>query len=1470
MKKRFLSKKFVALTMATTMALSVVNVPAVANWRVPMVSVQAEESAVLDYLKEDAVYDSTSTWYKGATTDLSSLTTTEVPAVGTKLVMDIVIPAGEDGADLSFSGVLKPVGIMRTGSNWTWIQSNTIPELTADSFEETITIDGVKYYKASVEIPFEDTVGANDPVTGDWNGAIAYEDVVTEAVSAVTVEINGYQCDYSGAIGVANAKLVEPETATEEVVYEQNFDEGIAGWEDAGWNYQYDGNKPTVEAYNGMLQVNVDYSKNADTSWSQIGVREWKDVNIQGATKETFDFYYDPTLLTTGGFSVKADIQYAAGNDKYPSVISDGVIVNVDTESAVDAENGLKKVPVTIEFPSAIEQETCCNIVICIVGVSTPYSGPVYIDNLKMVKAAAVEDFSIDSTKAPNDGNVLSVADGKLTTYKEDETTEVSELATTVSMVDKSATASAKAVYSYLKAVGESDSVIYGHQNDTHHKAGSSELSDSDTKDVTGSYAGIMGIDTLSLTGDEYDVSKHNAKFDKEYEETAANRVKAAAELTNYNIEQGAIITMSSHMPNFSLVTEVECGEDEPSYAKYDFAGYSPNVLTGDVMNNILPGGQYNEMFNAYLDMIADYASQVDGAILFRPFHENTGSWFWWGAAFCDAETYKNVYRYTVEYLRDEKNVHNLIYVYGPGSEAASVAEYETRYPGDEYVDMVGFDIYNSDPGEDNSSWYTNFKNALQIVNDFADAHGKLVAVTETGMSTSQADKGENQTALHKTGNLQKDWYNEVMEIVSESDASYYLLWANFGKKDGYYTPYVDSVNEDGSLHGHEVLDNFIDFYNDARSIFASDQADVLNALADTEITNEKEEAVTGYITSPIAGSRILEAITLKAKITGASDNTEVSFILNGDNDVAKTLVATTEDGKYYVATLDADTLASLGEYVGTIDLVADGNVLQTVGATFNIPEPEEDPYQIDDFENYYGVDSMMTKKWATNKDSGCTIDLSLSQEEGKVSKGDYALKFTYNETKTGWAGATISKEVDWSDCNALQFFTVPDGNRQKYVIQITANGEVYEAYLQNYEDYLNATEPILVTIPFSEFCARDIEGNPKGGLENDKSKITSFGLWVNAIADTPAFANGEDMVTGTIYYDNITAIQTDVEEATFIEASKVQDVDKANEVAELIKAIGTVDASAESKAKIDAAKEAYNALTDEQKAYVDESLVNALTVAEKAYKEAKKADDDKKAKAANQEKAQSVKDLIAAIGEVTYTDACKAKIDAARKAYDALTATQKNLVGVDPYDVLLKAEAKYEELKAAAGQTTPSQQTPATYTAGQSVQAQDASANYTVTAVNEGKVEVSYAGPTNKKATSVTIPATVTFADGTVANVTSIADKAFKNNKKVKSVKIAGSVTSIGKEAFSGCTKLTSITIGAKVKSIGAKAFYNCKNLKKITIKTTKLTKKNVGKNAFKGINSKATIKVPKSKLSAYKTLLKAKGVGKKVTIKK
>lgn len=114
-----------------------------------------------------------------------------------------------------------------------------------------------------------------------------------------------------------------------------------------------------------------------------------------------------------------------------------------------------------------------------------------------------------------------------------------------------------------------------------------------------------------------------------------------------------------------------------------------------------------------------------------------------------------------------------------------------------------------------------------------------------------------------------------------------------------------------------------------------------------------------------------------------------------------------------------------------------------------------------------------------------------------------------------------------------------------------------------------------------------------------------------------------------------------------------------------------------------------------------------------------------------------------------------------------------------------------------------------------------------------------------NKKAKNVTIPSTVTV-NGINYQVTSIAAKAFANNKNLKKVVIPATVKNIGKQAFSGC-----------------------KNLKNITIKTTCLTNKSVGAKAFKGIHAKATIKVPKKKKKIYQKLLKARGIGKNVKIK-
>ena len=145
-------------------------------------------------------------------------------------------------------------------------------------------------------------------------------------------------------------------------------------------------------------------------------------------------------------------------------------------------------------------------------------------------------------------------------------------------------------------------------------------------------------------------------------------------------------------------------------------------------------------------------------------------------------------------------------------------------------------------------------------------------------------------------------------------------------------------------------------------------------------------------------------------------------------------------------------------------------------------------------------------------------------------------------------------------------------------------------------------------------------------------------------------------------------------------------------------------------------------------------------------------------------------------------------------------------------------------------------------YTVGSTYQDISTNAIYHITVINQ---QVEYVCPIDKKLKKATIPSQIR-----IGNVT------YK-------------VTSIGNNAFKRCKNLSSITIGNNISKIGNKAFYNCKKLKKIKIKSKKLTLKKIGKSAFKKINKKAKISVPKSKKKSYKKMLTKKGLSKTVKIK-
>lgn len=220
------------------------------------------------------------------------------------------------------------------------------------------------------------------------------------------------------------------------------------------------------------------------------------------------------------------------------------------------------------------------------------------------------------------------------------------------------------------------------------------------------------------------------------------------------------------------------------------------------VVPRILPDGDLHDAFCADLDLVAAFMLSLkapDGEyvpVVFRPFHEHNGSWFWWGADNCTVEQYKQLWRFTIGYLR-QKGVHNLISCYSTDV-FQSTDEYLERYPGDDLVDILGFDDYQtvrSGSAQDRTRWQ------IETVVELAEAKGKIAAWTETG--------------LERLG--QADWWTKVLLAnLKASDKTsrivWILVWRN-GRPDHFYAPYP----------GQSSADDFRKFEQDPLTFFLED-----------------------------------------------------------------------------------------------------------------------------------------------------------------------------------------------------------------------------------------------------------------------------------------------------------------------------------------------------------------------------------------------------------------------------------------------------------------------------------------------------------------------------------------------------------------------------------------------------------------------------------------------------------------------
>ncbi|NNV56496.1 beta-mannosidase [Panacibacter sp. KCS-6] len=294
--------------------------------------------------------------------------------------------------------------------------------------------------------------------------------------------------------------------------------------------------------------------------------------------------------------------------------------------------------------------------------------------------------------------------------------------------------------------------IMIGHQDDLAYGVNwKYETGRSDIKDVAGDYPAIYGWE---LGGLENNASANldGVPFDK-----MQQFIKDA-------YGRGAVITISWHLNN--PLTGKSAWDPAPK---------------GSVAA-ALPGGSKNDLYKSWLDKVAIFMQSLTTAkgnyipVIFRPFHELNGNWFWWGGNNCTPEELKQLYQFTVHYLRDIKGLHHLLYAYNT-DRFNSKAAYLEKYPGNEWVDIMGFDIYQRGP---TAAFAQELDTTLGLLDAIAAENNKIPALTEFGY---------NQLP-------DSTWWTDVFyKAIAPHNLVYALAWRNAGIKSKddieFYVPYT-------------------------------------------------------------------------------------------------------------------------------------------------------------------------------------------------------------------------------------------------------------------------------------------------------------------------------------------------------------------------------------------------------------------------------------------------------------------------------------------------------------------------------------------------------------------------------------------------------------------------------------------------------------------------------------------------------
>ena len=205
--------------------------------------------------------------------------------------------------------------------------------------------------------------------------------------------------------------------------------------------------------------------------------------------------------------------------------------------------------------------------------------------------------------------------------------------------------------------------ILYGHQDDLAYGHAwkvedweADPLDRSDVKAVTGKYPAVMGVELGGIEmGDK--ASLDSVDF---------GLIRKAAKL---HAERGGVVTASWH-PRNPLT-----------------GGDAWDVSSDQVVKSLLEGGELHDLFmDTWLPRLGDFLESLgETPVIFRPWHECSESWFWWGSKLCSADEYKALFRTTWTYLTESRGLKNLLWCYSPNG-GIDADEYLERYPGDDVI----------------------------------------------------------------------------------------------------------------------------------------------------------------------------------------------------------------------------------------------------------------------------------------------------------------------------------------------------------------------------------------------------------------------------------------------------------------------------------------------------------------------------------------------------------------------------------------------------------------------------------------------------------------------------------------------------------------------------------------------------------------------------------------------------------------